>query len=201
MKFKIILIIIGIVLLGIIGVLYNKINSLKSELDVSITNNKAYQTELQGAKEESYMYKLSNEQLRYFNDSITQKLKEAREKVKIKEKNVIQYQYINTVTTKIDTVEFTDTIFKNNVSIDTVIGDEWYNIDLKLKYPDTLIMNPKFKNETIVLISSKKETIDPPKKWWWQRLFQKKHIVVKVNVVENNPYSEVKEQRFIETIK
>ena len=201
MKFKIISIIIGIVLLGIIGVLYNKINSLKSELDISITNNKAYQTELQGAKEESYMYKLSNEQLRYFNDSITQKLKEAREKVKIKEKNVIQYQYINTVTTKIDTVEFTDTIFKNNVSIDTVIGDEWYNIDLKLKYPDTLIMNPKFKNETIVLISSKKETIDPPKKWWWQRLFQKKHIVVKVNVVENNPYSEVKEQRFIETIK
>ena len=46
MKFKIILIIIGIVLLGIIGVLYNKINSLKSELDISITNNKAYQTEL-----------------------------------------------------------------------------------------------------------------------------------------------------------
>lgn len=201
MKFKIILIIIGIVLLGIIGVLYNKINSLKSELDVSITNNKAYQTELQGAKEESYMYKLSNEQLRYFNDSITQKLKEAREKVKIKEKNVIQYQYINTVTTKIDTVEFTDTIFKDNVSIDTVIGDEWYNVDLKLRFPDSLIMNPKFKNETIVLISSKKETIDPPKKWWWQRLFQKKHIVVKVNVVENNPYSEVKEQRFIETIK
>lgn len=201
MKFKIILIIIGIVLLGIIGVLYNKINSLKSELDVSITNNKAYQTELQGAKEESYMYKLSNEQLRYFNDSITQKLKEAREKVKIKEKNVIQYQYINTVTTKIDTVEFTDTIFKNNVSIDTVIGDEWYNVDLKLRFPDSLIMNPKFKNETIVLISSKKETIDPPKKWWWQRLFQKKHTVVKVDVIENNPYSKAKEQRFIEIIK
>lgn len=201
MKFKIILIIIGIVLLGIIGVLYNKINSLKSELDISITNNKAYQTELQGAKEESYMYKLSNEQLRYFNDSITQKLKEAREKVKIKEKNVIQYQYINTVTTKIDTVEFTDTIFKNNVSIDTVIGDEWYNVDLKLKYPDTLIMNPKFKNETIVLISSKKETIDPPKKCWLLRLFQKKHTVVKVDVIENNPYSKVKEQRFIEIIK
>ena len=201
MKFKIILIIIGIVLLGIIGVLYNKINSLKSELDISITNNKAYQTELQGAKEESYMNKLSNEQLRYFNDSITQKLKEAREKVKIKEKNVIQYQYINTVTTKIDTVEFTDTIFKNNVSVDTVIGDEWYNIDLKLKYPDTLIMNPKFKNETIVLISSKKETIDPPKKCWLLRLFQKKHTVVKVDVIENNPYSKVKEQRFIEIIK
>ena len=201
MKFKIISIIISIVLLGIIGVLYNKINSLKSELDVSITNNKAYQTELQGAKEESYMYKLSNEQLKYFNDSITQKLKEAREKAKIKEKNVIQYQYINTVTTKIDTVEFTDTIFKNNVSIDTVIGDEWYNIDLKLKYPDTLIMNPKFKNETIVLISSKKETIDPPKKWWWQRLFQKKHTVIQVDVIENNPYTEVQEQRFIEVIK
>lgn len=201
MKFKIISIIISIVLLGIIGVLYNKINSLKSELDISITNNKAYQTELQGAKEESYMYKLSNEQLRYFNDSITQKLKEAREKVKIKEKNVIQYQYINTVTTKIDTVEFTDTIFKNNVSIDTVIGDEWYNVDLKLKYPDTLIMNPKFKNETIVLISSKKETIDPPKKCWLLRLFQKKHTVVKVDVIENNPYSKVKEQRFIEIIK
>ena len=201
MKTKIVLIILSIVLLGVIGVLYNKIDTIKSELNTAQINNKAYQLELDTVRGKSYQYQLTIDQLEYFNDSITQKLKEAREQVKIEEKEVIQYQYINTVTTKIDTVEFTDTIFKNNVSIDTVLGDEWYNVDLKLRFPDTLIMNPKFKNETIVLISSKKETIDPPKKWWWQRLFQKKHTVVKVDVIENNPYSEVKEQRFIKTIK
>lgn len=201
MKTKIVLIILSIVLLGVIGVLYNKINTIKSELNTAQINNKAYQLELDTVRGKSYQYQLTIDQLEYFNDSITQKLKEAREQVKIEEKEVIQYQYINTVTTKTDTITFTDTIFKTDVAIDTVVGDKWYNVELGLKYPDSIVVEPTFNNETIVLISAQKETVNPPKKCWLLRLFQKKHTVVKVDVIENNPYSKVKEQRFIEIIK
>lgn len=201
MKFKTVSIILSIVLLGIIGVLSYNLNNIKSELNTAQINNKAYQLELDTVKGKSYQYQLTIDQLEYFNDSITQKLKEAREQVKIEEKEVIQYQYINTVTTKTDTITFTDTIFKTDVAIDTVVGDEWYNVELGLKYPDSIVVEPTFNNETIVLISAQKETVNPPKKCWLLRLFQKKHTVVKVDVIENNPYSTIKEQRFIEIIK
>ena len=201
MKFKTVSIIISIVLLGIIGVLSYNLNNIKSELNTAQINNKAYQLELDTVKGKSYQYQLTIDQLEYFNDSITNKLKEAQKQLGIKPKEVIQYQYINTITTKTDTITFTDTIFKTDVAIDTVVGDEWYNVELGLKYPDSIVVEPTFNNETIVLISAQKETVNPPKKCWLLRLFQKKHTVVKVDVIENNPYSTIKEQRFIEIIK
>lgn len=200
MKTKLFLI-LSVFILLILGVLTYGIQSLKSDLQIAQTNNKAYQLELDTVRGKSYQYQLTIEQLEYFNDSITNKLKEAQKQLNIKPKEVIQYQYINTVTTKTDTITFTDTIFKDDLNVDTVLGDKWYNIQLGLKYPDSIIVEPTFNNETIVLISSQRETVNPPKKCWLGRLFQKKHTVVKVDVIENNPYSKVKEQRFIEIIK
>lgn len=201
MKIKLIIFSLLVILIGSIIMLLNNINTIKEELNTAQNNNKAYQLELDTVRGKSYQYQLTIEQLEYFNDSITNKLKEAQKQLNIKPKEVIQYQYINTVTTKTDTITFTDTIFKTDVAIDTVVGDKWYNVELGLKYPDSIVVEPTFNNETIVLISSKKETVDPPKKCWLLRLFQKKHTVVKVDVIENNPYSKVKEQRFIEIIK
>lgn len=200
MKTKLFLI-LSVFILLILGVLTYSIQSLKSDLQTAQTNNKAYQLELDTVKGKSYQYQLTIDQLEYFNDSITNKLKEAQKQLNIKPKEVIQYQYINTVTTKTDTITFTDTIFKDNLNVDTVLGDKWYNVQLGLKYPDSIIVEPTFNNETIVLISSQRETVNPPKKCWLGRVFQKKHTVVKVDVIENNPYSKVKEQRFIEIIK
>jgi hypothetical protein len=54
MKFKIISIIIGIVLLGIIGVLSYNLNNIKSELNTARINNKAYQLELDTVRGKSY---------------------------------------------------------------------------------------------------------------------------------------------------
>ena len=51
------------------------------------------------------------------------------------------------------------------------------------------------------MVDYKKETINPPKKCWLLRLFQKKHTILEVNVIEKNPYSENKQQRFIEIIE
>lgn len=201
MKIKLIIFSLLVILIGSIIMLLNNINTIKEELNTAQNNNKAYQLELDTVKGKSYQYQLTIDQLEYFNDSITNKLKEAQKQLNIKPKEVIQYQYINTVTTKTDTITFTDTIFKTDVAIDTVVGDEWYNVELGLKYPDSIVVEPTFNNETIVLISAQKETVKPPKKCWLLRLFQKKHTVVKVDVIENNPYSTIKEQRFIEIIK
>lgn len=193
--------ILVIIFISIFLSMYTQLNELKEELAISESNNKAYQMERVALEGQSNMYKLTIDQLEYFNDSIINKLKEVKEQLKIKDKNIKQLQYVESNTSKLDTIVLRDTIFRDNVSIDTTIGDNWFKVNLELKYPDSLIVNPSFKNEAMILISSKKETIKPPKKWWWQRLFQKKHTVIQVDVIENNPYTEVQEQRFIEVIK
>ena len=86
-------------------------------------------------------------------------------------------------------------------NVDTVIGDEWYRLRLKMSYPDTLIFSPNFKSSQYIIAHLKKETVDPPKKWWWQRLFQKKHHVLNVEVVERNPYIDVKTNKYVEIVK
>ena len=72
---------------------------------------------------------------------------------------------------------------------------------LGLRYPSTIITEPKFVSEKYVIVDYKKETINPPKKCAIARWFQKKHKVVEVNVVEKNPYIENKKSKFIEVIK
>jgi hypothetical protein len=95
-----------------------------------------------------------------------------------------------------------DTILQPVINnIDTVIGDDWYRLRLKMSYPDTLIFSPNFKSSQYIIAHLKKETIDPPKKWWWQRLFQRKHRVLCVEVVERNPYINVKTNKYVEVIK
>lgn len=196
-----ILLILGTIITAIILSMINTINNLEDELLTVEENNKAYQKEVTILEGNSNMYKLTIEQLEYFNDSITNKLKEAKEQLEIKDKNLKQLQYINANTSKTDTIIMRDTIFKDNLNIDTTLQDRWYNLDLSLKYPGTIIVNPTFNNETMIFVSSKKETIKPPKKWWIQRIFQKKHTVINIDVVENNPYTNVKNQKFIEIIK
>ena len=95
-----------------------------------------------------------------------------------------------------------DTILQPTVqNIDTVIGNEWYKVNMKLRYPGTVVVSPYFKSQQYIIAHLKKETVDPPKKWWWQRLFQRKHKVLNVEVVEKNPYIDVKSNKYVEIIK
>ena len=111
-------------------------------------------------------------------------------------------QYISSRSDKVDTIIFRDTIFKEkDFKIDTVVSDKWYKLNLNLEYPNKIIANPSFSSEKYIIISTKKESIDPPKKCWLLRLFQKKHTVVEVNVIEESPYIKNKQQRFIEIVK
>lgn len=180
--------------------LYKQNIRLQENLSVAITNEKAYISENSSLKEESRVFKFTVDQLTYYNDSLTQSMEKVRKELKIKDKNIKQMQYLLSEASKRDTIVFRDTIFTNSVSIDTIVGDKWYNLKLRLGYPSTVIANPTFVSEKYIMVSMRKETIDPPKKNWLLRLFQKKHRVAEVEVVEKNPYINSEKQRFIEII-
>lgn len=183
-------------------VLYNKNQSLKEELSISISNEKAFIAENSSLKNENRVFKFTVEQLNYYNDSILEKMNEVRKELKIKDGNLKQMQYLLSEATKKDTIVFRDTLFKEpTLDIDTLVGDKWYQMKLGLKYPSTITTDPKFLSEKYIMVDYKKETINPPKKCWLLRLFQKRHKVVEVNVVEKNPYIENKQQRFIEIVE
>ena len=128
-------------------------------------------------------------------------MKEVKRELNIKDKDLKSLQYISSVATKVDTIVMRDTIFKENYRIDTVISNDWYRLKLGLYYPNEVIVNPTFKSEKYIVLSYRKETIDPPKKCWLLRLFQKKHKVVEVNIVEKNPYINNENSKFIEIVK
>lgn len=182
--------------------LYNRNQGLKEEISVSMSNQKAFIAENSSLKEENRVFKFTIEQLNYYNDSILQKMNDVRKELKIKDKDLKQMQYLLSEATKKDTIVFGDTLFgEPTLDIDTLVGDKWYQMKLGLKYPSTITTDPKFVSEKYIITSLKKETINPPKKCWLLRLFQKKHKVVEVNVVEKNPYIENKQQRFIEIVE
>lgn len=198
--------IIALALIFVLGVTtyvqYEKVNSLKTELSISKSNEKAFIAENNGLKEENIAFKFTIDQLNYFNDSLTTKMNDVRKELKIKDKDLKQMQYLLSQAQKTDTIIFRDTLFiDKTLQLDTLIGDEWYNIRLGLQYPNLITTTPTFKSEIYIVTSSKKETINPPKKCAIARWFQKKHKVVEVEVVEKNPYIENKQQRFIEIIE
>lgn len=183
-------------------ILYTKNQRLQEELSVSISNEKAFIAENSSLKNENRVFKFTVEQLNYYNDSILEKMNEVRKELDIKDKDLKQMQYLLSEAAKKDTIVFRDTLFREPaLDIDTLVGDKWYQMRLGLKYPSTITTDPKFVSEKYIMVDYKKETINPPKKCWLLRLFQKKHKVVEVNVVEKNPYIENKQQRFIEIVE
>lgn len=116
-----------------------------------------------------------------------------RKVLNVKDKNLKYLQYISSIGSRTDTVIVKDTIFQkpvknDSVVLDTIIGDAWYKAGMKLKYPNYIVLKPWFKSQKYIMVSTRKETINPPKKLWLLRLFQRKHEVVVVNVMEENPY-------------
>lgn len=183
-------------------ILYDNNQKLKYELSISVANEKAFAEENSGLKDQNRAFQFTVEQLEYFNDSLITKMNDVRKELKIKDDNLKQMQYLLSEAQKKDTVVFRDTLFREpTLKIDTLLGDRWYQMKLGLRYPSTIITEPKFVSEKYIMVDYKKETINPPKKCWLLRLFQKKHTILEVNVIEKNPYIENKNSRFIEIIK
>ena len=190
------------IILGVVVCIqHNKIKNISNELSTAVINNKAYELENSELKNKSIEFEYTIEQLNYSKDSLTMKLNEARKQLNIKDKDIKQLQYIASTNYKVDTLRIPgDTIFVNNFQLDTVLKDDWSKLELNLAYPNTITAGYEFKNETTIVTSAVKETVDPPKKCWLARLFQKKHTVLTVDVIQENPYCTNNTERHIKVV-
>ena len=199
---KWIIVILGyVVLIGLLFIYFKDKGNYEKKWKDAVSNVKAYDKLLSNSNEKNIAYKLTAEQLSYANDSILKELNDTRKELKVKDKNLKSVQYITSTLSRVDTITLKDTIFKEPVEVDTIIGDKWYNAKIALSYPSTIIVSPTFKSEKNIVVSTKKETVNPPKKFWLFILFQKKHTVIKVDIIEKNPYVSNEKSRYIEIIK
>ena len=196
------LIITVIILLAVIGAMYQQVKHANQKWETAEANVKAYSMSLSREEKKNVALQLTVDQLGYFKDSVLQELDKTRKELKIKDKNLKALQSVSSSFSKSDTIILKDTLFKEvSLAVDTVLGDKWYNVRLGLKYPSMIAVKPYFKSEKHIIVSSKKETVNPPKKFWLFRLFQKKHLVLHIDVVEKNPYVDNESSRYVEIIK
>lgn len=188
------------ILIVVLGILLHRTIQLQNKFNTSIENIKAYDAQMSGLKDDNRVFKLTVDQLNYFNDSIIIKLNESRKELGIKDKHIQQLQYELLIASKADTLTLKDTIFVNNFQLDTIVGDKWVKTYLHMKYPSTIALKPEVTLERHTFINGKRETVNPPKKFFLLRWFQRKHTVVEVTTRELNPYVEEKTQKFIQII-
>lgn len=168
----------------------------------STENVKSYSELFSNSENKNRGFKLTIDQLQYFNDSIIRELNETREALKVKDSKLKSLQYLSSTFIKYDTLIIKDTLFKDpQIQVDTVLSDEWYSIRIGLKYPSTITVNPRFKSIKHIVVSSRRETVNPPKKFFLFRWFQKKHTILNIDVIEKNPYMKEQNSRYIEIIK
>lgn len=196
------IIILILILVGAVAYLSYQNRQLTTKYETSIENIKAYDAELSGLRGDTKVYKLTIEQLNYFNDSIIKKMKVVQKELGIKDKRLQQLQYEASHAQRADTIILKDTLFKDpQLKLDTIVGDKWFRTNLHLEFPSTIALKPEIELERYTFISGKRETVNPPKKFFLFRWFQKRHTVIEVNVREMNPYVKDKTQRFIQIIE
>lgn len=179
----------------------SEIEKYKSLYDKELQNVEAYRNSNAGLEGEIREYKMTMDDLRASKDSVDKKLVGVIDELKKKDKSIEYLQYQVKTAHKTDTIKMPDTIFVAETHVDTIIGDKWYKLNLKLDYPSTIVASPTFTSEQYVIINNKKEFNKTPSKIFFIRWFQKKHTVVEVNVEEKNPYITNKESKFIKILK
>lgn len=168
--------------------------------EVASANNKAYESDIAYNSRVARAYQMSIDDLKESNDSLVRELLQVKKERKIKDSQVQQMSYQKSEATRTDTVNLRDTIFVPRVDIDTTLVDQWYRLDLSLKYPSTIAVTPTFESERYVIVSAKRETINKPSKIFFIRWFQKKHTVITVDVEEKNPHITIQQQKFIKVL-
>lgn len=174
---------------------------LRSRYSDARNNIKAYEQLYDSTVNQNRKFELTIDELNYSRDSIVQELNRVRKENNVLDKRIKSLSYVSSVVEIHDTLRLRDTLFvREGVSVDTAFVSPWYNIDFHLAYPDTLGFGISVPSEKYIIASKKKETIDPPKKCFIGRLFQKKHTVIDVQVIEKNPYIKTDQSRFIEVV-
>lgn len=181
--------------------LYQKqVNNLKTSLDYAENNVKAYASLNDSITQNNRVFSLKIEDLTRLNDSLFLEMKSVSDRLKIREDRIRQMQYMMDSYNKTDTVIIRDTIFKETgFKLDTLFGDEWGKTKLQLEHPNTIIVGHSYTNKKHVIFASYKEPIKE-RKWFLPRWFTRKKTYVEATVVDENPYVETKETRFIECL-
>ena len=184
-----------------IGIQNHKLNKAKNELELSEINYKALENECNKLTSDNIEYKLTVTQLFFSQDSLTSALNRARINLGIKDKEIKRLGYIASQAQKTDTLYIRDSIFINNIKIDTTIQDgKWYKCNIHLESPNIVSISPEFNSEKSVFTHTEKVILNP-KKCKFARLFQKKSTIIITEVVENNPYIKNTQERFMEVIQ
>lgn len=200
---KRILIEVGLGILVIVLFLHmgKTIKELNTQLAYSTNNVKAYAAENSDLNAKNRRFQVTVNQLETTTDSLMLKLKEVANENGIKDKRIKSLQYQLEHYSKIDTIKLQDTIFKDpEFILDTCLIDQWNKSCLFLKYPNTITMSNEYNNPKYIIAEGKRETIKP-RKWFLPRWFSKKHTIVEITVVDENPYVITKEQRFIQIVE
>lgn len=171
--------------------------NLQNSVNTYDNNFKALALENQKLEDEAIAYKFSIEQLEYLNDSIINDLNNTRRELKIKDDEILQMQKIKTEIITKDSIYFKDTIFRDNfIKLDTIIKDQWHTLAVQLE-PNKLSIQAKYTSDLNIFAHSSKEIIGTPKKCFIGRWFQKKHNVIRVDVIDKNPHAIITEKKFI----
>lgn len=185
-----------ILLFGVV-IMIKHISNLNNEIKLYDNNFKALNLERDSLAVTAIAYRFDIEQLEYINDSIIEDLNNTRKQLKIKDKEIKQMQSIKTEISSRDSIFIKDTIFRDSfIKLDTVITDKWHTVAISLQ-PSKLVIDAKYKSELQVFAKSSKEIIGTPKKCFLGRMFQKKHKIIVVDVIDKNPKSVIKEKKFI----
>lgn len=124
-----------------------------------------------------------------------------RKELKIKDRKILQMQKTKEYVYVHDSIKVIDTFVKEpNFVFDTCLQDRWHKNCIYIAYPNEIGMSTEVYLEQDCFLYKKRETVNPPKKTWLGRLFQKKHDVYQVIVYEHNPYSTIKENKFIKIL-
>ena len=187
-----------VVILGLVIVMMvTHIRNIEHQLDYATLNNKAYEARLFNLAKSQHEFNLTIDQLRYTNDSIVSQLLEAKDELGIKDKNIRRLEHLSTTFTNTDTLYISDTVFVRDTYIDTTLGDEWMKKLRILNYPNEICVEATAKSSKVVIVHASSKTIKPPKKFFLLRWFQKKHTVIKVDVIESNPHITSEDNVFI----
>lgn len=201
MKRLVIEICIVLAAIAAITIYQKQVNNLKTSLDYAENNVKAYASLNDSITQNNRVFSLKIEDLTRLNDSLFLEMKSVSDRLKIREDRIRQMQYMMDHYSKTDTIFIRDTIFKEaGFKLDTIIGDQWGKTRLWLEYPNTITVGHSYTNKKHVIFSSKKEPIKE-RSWFLPKWFTRKRIYVEAIVVDENPYVETKETRFVDFIE
>lgn len=184
----ILLLIIALISMGFI------ISRLNSKLEIANNNIKS----LQNNKIELLQ---TVDQLKTDTTRIGQEFNKILDSLNIKPKKVVEYKYLKSKSSKVDTIHLIDTVFIEGFCLDTIISSgEWYNLNISMSYPGDFIVNPSFTSEKYIISHKKRETVNPPKKFFLFRWFQKKHTIIEIEIIEKNPYIKTEDYKYVEIL-